>query len=72
MSKSTRSTSNKQLVPGILPTSRKQNRKPKSNDPPVDHVDPESDHGVVHQPQGGPTGTVQPAQSTQAKVDFLT
>ena len=72
MSKSTRSMSNKKLVPGILPPSRKQNRKPRSNVPQVDIVDQESDHEVVHQPQEGPTGTVQPAQSTQAKVDSLT
>ena len=72
MAKSTRSTSNKRLLPGIPPTSRKQNRKPRSNDPPVDNVDQESDHEVVHQPQEGPTDTVQPAQSAQAKVDLLT
>ena len=72
MAKSTRSTTNKKLLPGILPTSRKQNRKPKSNDPPANHVDQELDHEVVHQPQEGPTDTVQPAQSTQAKVDLLT
>ena len=72
MAKSTRSTTNKKLLPGILPTSRKQNRKPKSNDPPANHVDQELDHEVVHQPQEGPTDTVQPAQSAQAKVDLLT
>ena len=38
----------------------------------ANNVDQEQEYVVVHQSQEGPTGTVQPAQSTQDKVDFLT
>ena len=56
--------------PPKVPKGKVNNSKqPKA---PTNNVNQESNYEVVHQPQEGPTGTVQPAQSTQAKVDFLT